>query len=301
MRSTEANTGESDTLASIESQSGQATAARTRDGTRSGFLVPIGGAEEKIGDTRILTRFVELCGAEKAHIVVIPTASQSDDTGSRYEEVFSRLGAGRVEALPFKVREDCEREDWLEALGSANGIFMTGGNQLRLSTILGGTKAAFAIRKASACGAHVGGTSAGAGFMSEHMIAFGGEGLLPRAGLVSMAPGLGLTNRVVVDHHFAERARLGRLMTALGLNPFAVGLGLDEDTAAFIGPDDVLEVVGSGSVTIVDPSDIEFSNLYSRAEGEPICLVNARIHFLVDGWSYDLNTREAAHKTVLPA
>ncbi len=295
-----ANTGESDTLASIESQSGQATAARTRDGTRSGFLVPIGGAEEKIGDTRILTRFVGLCGAEEAHIVVIPTASQLDDTGSRYEEVFSRLGAGRVEALPFKVREDCEREDWLEALASANGIFMTGGNQLRLSTILGGTKAAFAIRKASARGAHVGGTSAGAGFMSEHMIAFGGEGLLPRAGLVSMAPGLGLTNRVVVDHHFAERARLGRLMTALGLNPFAVGLGLDEDTAAFIGPDDVLEVVGSGSVTIVDPSDIEFSNLYSRAEGDPICLVNARIHFLVDGWSYDLNTREAAHKHVLP-
>ena len=93
--------------------------------------------------------------------------------------------------------------------------------------------------------------------MSEHMIAFGGEGLLPRAGLVTMAPGLGLTNQVVVDHHFAERARLGRLMTALSFNPFAIGLGLDEDTAAFIGPDDVLNVVGSGSVTLVDPSDID--------------------------------------------
>lgn len=283
-------------MASTQSKERESTAARTRDGTRNGFIVPIGGAEEKIGDSRILSRFVELCGGRDARIAVIPTASELDDTGARYEEVFTRLGARRVQALPFKVREDCEREDWLEILAAADGIFMTGGNQLRLSTILGGTPAARALRDASARGAHVAGTSAGAGFMSEHMIAFGGEGLLPRAGLVTMAPGLGLTNRVVVDHHFAERARLGRLMTALGLNPFAVGLGLDEDTAAFIGPDDVLEVVGSGSVTVVDPADVEFSNLYARSEGEPICLVNLRIHFLVDGWSFDLHTREASHK-----
>ncbi len=284
-------------MASRESTERVTSAARTRDGTRNGFIVPIGGAEEKIGDTRILTRFVELCGGKDAHIAVIATASELDDTGARYEEVFGRLGADRVQALPIKLREDCAREDVLEALAAADGIFLTGGNQLRLSTILGGTLVARALRDASARGAHIGGTSAGAGFMSEHMIAFGGEGLLPRAGMVTMAPGLGLTNRVVVDHHFAERARLGRLMTALGLNPFAVGLGLDEDTAAFIGPDDVLEVVGSGSVTIVDPADIEFSNLYARSEGEPICLVNVRIHFLVEGWSFDLNTREAAATT----
>ncbi|MEE8147621.1 MAG: cyanophycinase [Longimicrobiales bacterium] len=274
--------------------------ARTRDGTREGFIILIGGAEEKIGDARILSSFVHLCGDDDAHIAIIPTASELDDQGSKYEEVFRRVGVKSARALPFKVREDCEREDWLEELEQADGIFMTGGNQLRLSTIIGGTPVARAIRDASARGVHVAGTSAGAGFMSEHMIAFGGEGLLPRAGLVTMAPGLGLTNRVVVDHHFAERARLGRLMTALGLNPFAVGLGLDEDTAAFIGPDDVLNVVGSGSVTLVDPTDIEYSNLYSRADGEPVCLVNVRVHFLVDGWSFDLNTREASHKLVMP-
>jgi cyanophycinase len=275
-------------------------AARTRDGTREGFIIPIGGAEEKIGDTRILSRFVNLCGGEEARIVIIPTASQLDDTGSRYEEVFRHIGVESAEALPIKVREDCEREDWLETLDQADGIFMTGGNQLRLSTILGGTQVARAIREASSRGVHVAGTSAGAGFMSEHMIAFGGEGLLPRAGLVTMAPGLGLTNRVVVDHHFAERARLGRLMTALSFNPFAIGLGLDEDTAAFIGPDDLLNVVGSGSVTLVDPADIEYSNLSSRADGEPVCLVNVRVHFLVDGWSFDLTTREASPKPVVP-
>jgi cyanophycinase len=277
-----------------------ALAARTRDGTREGFIIPIGGGEEKIGDTSILSQFVELCGGEAARIAIIPTASKLDDTGSRYEEVFRHIGVKSAEALPIKVRDDCDREDWLETLGHADGIFMTGGNQLRLSTIIGGTQVARAIRDASSRGVHVAGTSAGAGFMSEHMIAFGGEGLLPRAGLVTMAPGLGLTNRVVVDHHFAERARLGRLMTALSFNPFAIGLGLDEDTAAFIGPDDVLKVVGSGSVTLVDPADIEFSNLPSRADGEPVCLVNVRVHFLVDGWSFDLAKREASHEQVMP-
>ena len=279
----------------------ESPAARTRDGTREGFIIPIGGAEEKIGDTRILSRFVELCGGDDARIAIIPTASQLDDTGSRYEDLFNRLGVKSAQSLPFKVREDCEREDWLETLAGADGIFMTGGNQLRLSTIIGGTQAARAIREASGRGVHVAGTSAGAGFMSEHMIAFGGEGLLPRAGLVTMAPGLGLTNRVVVDHHFAERARLGRLMTALSYNPFAIGLGLDEDTAAFIGPDDVLSVMGSGSVTLVDPAEIEYSNLSSRATGEPVCLVNVRVHFLVDGWSFDLNARKAWNGPERPA
>lgn len=271
-----------------------AKSARTRDGVRTGFIIPIGGAEEKIGDTRILSKFVELCGGGEARIAIIPTASQLDDTGVRYEELFQRLGVKSATALPYAKREDCARADWLAVLREADGIFMTGGNQLRLSTILGGTAVAREIRDATARGVHVAGTSAGAGFMSEHMIAFGGEGLLPRAGLVTMAPGLGLTNRVVVDHHFAERARLGRLLTALGFNPFSIGLGLDEDTAAFIGPDDVLTVVGSGSVTLVDPADMEFSNLYSRDEGEPVCLVNVRLHFLVDGWSFDLNTRAAS-------
>ncbi len=288
-------------MESPQSTGGDSFAARTRDGIRKGFIIPIGGAEEKIGDTRILSRFVELCGGETAHIAIIPTASKLEDTGSRYEEVFRQLGVRSAEALPFMVRDDCEREDWLEALDQADGIFLTGGNQLRLSTIIGGTQVGRAIREASSRGVHVAGTSAGAGFMSEHMIAFGGEGLLPRAGLVTMAPGLGLTNRVVVDHHFAERARLGRLMTALSFNPFAIGLGLDEDTAAFIGPDDTLEVVGSGSVTVVDPADIEFSNLSSRADGEPVCLVNVRVHFLVDGWSFDLTAREASHEQLMPA
>jgi cyanophycinase len=288
-------------LASTQSTERHPSAARTRDGTREGFIVPIGGAEEKFRDPKILSRFADLCGGAEARIAIIPTASELDDTGSGYEQIFHDLGVRAARAFPFARREDCERAEWIRGLRDADGIFMTGGNQLRLSTILGGTPAARAIRDASARGTHVAGTSAGAGFMSEHMIAFGGEGLLPQGGLVTMAPGLGLTPRVVVAHHFVRRARLGRLVTAWGLNPFAVGLGLGEDTAAFIGPDDRLEVVGSGSITVVDPADMEYSNLYARSEGQPVCVVNVRIHFLIDGWSFDLNTREASHEHILPA
>ena len=122
----------------------------------------------------------------------------------------------------------------------------------------------------NADGVHIAGTSAGAGFLSEHMIAFGEEGSSPRADIVTLAPGLGLTNSVIVDHHFSRRDRFGRLLTAIGYNPFAVGLGLDEDTAAFIGPDDVLEVVGSGAITIVDPSDLEYSSMDSAREHDAV-------------------------------
>ncbi len=107
----------------------------------------------------------------------------------------------------------------------------------------------------------VGGTSAGASILSEHMIAFGDEGSSVISGSVRLAPGLGLTNRFIIDQHFRQRDRLGRLLTALAYNPFAIGIGLDEDTAAFIGPDDTVEVEGSGGVTIVDASDVSFSSM----------------------------------------
>jgi cyanophycinase len=125
------------------------------------------------------------------------------------------------------------------------------------------------------------------------MIAFGDEGSTPRAGMVSLAPGLGLTNRVVVDQHFRQRDRLGRLLAALALNPFAHGIGLDEDTAAFLGPDDALEVVGSGAVTIVDPSGIEYSSMDQARAGEPVSMIGIRLHVLLHGARYDLNRREA--------
>ncbi len=259
-----------------------------------GWIVPIGGAEEKVHGREILSRFVALCGGEAASIVVIPTASRLTETGPRYVELFRELGVTRVESIDFDTRRDGEEAGRLKRIGQASGIFFTGGNQLRLSTILGGTPVAKLVRQQNAAGVHVAGTSAGAAIMSEHMIAFGEEGATPIAGSVRLAPGFGLTNRFIIDQHFRQRDRLGRLATALAYNPFAVGIGLDEDTAAFIAPDNTVEVEGSGGVTVIDASELEFSSMDQVEEGEAVCMLGLRIHVLVKGASFNLHTRIAS-------
>ena len=268
--------------------------SKVTEGTQRGWIIPIGGAEEKENSPEILKRFVSLCGGDDADIVVIPTASQMSDTGQRYERLFRELGAANVTSMDFDTRRDGEEKGRIARLASATGVFFTGGNQLRLSTILGGTSVAKSLRSMNASGVHMAGTSAGAAFISEHMIAFGEEGSSPVAGAVRLAPGLGLTNRFIIDQHFRQRDRLGRLLTALAYNPFAVGLGLDEDTAAFIGPDNQIDVVGSGAITVVDASGIEFSSMDRVAEGQPVCMLGIMIHILVAGATFNLHTRKAS-------
>jgi cyanophycinase len=262
-------------------------------GSERGFIVPIGGAEDKVGDESILKRFVRICGGRDARIAVIPTASELRVTGRRYEEVFRGLRASKVWVLPFETRKQCEDPEELSVLEKASGVFLTGGSQLRLSTTLGGTSAAKQLRLMNARGVHIAGTSAGAAFLSEHMIAYGEEGATPRGGMVALAPGLGLTNRIVVDQHFRQRDRLGRLLAALAFNPFAVGVGLDEDTAAFIAADETLEVVGSGAVTIVDPSHLEYSSMDAVKPGEPVSLLGVTLHVMTRGGTFNLHTRIA--------
>jgi cyanophycinase len=267
--------------------------AKVSPDTKRGWIVPVGGAEEKEGRAEILRRFVNVSGGEASRIAIIPTASQLEDTGRRYEGIFRDLGCKETTVLNYKVRSDCERADWLQQLDRTTGIFLTGGNQLRISTVIGGTPVAKAIRRLNASGVTVGGTSAGAAILSEHMIAFGSEGATPRAGMATLAPGFGMTNRVIIDQHFRQRDRLGRLLSALSYNPFAVGLGLDEDTAAFIDPDDTVHVVGAGSITIVDTSAIEYSSIASDQLGQPTCITGIRVHILTPGASFDLHTRRA--------
>ena len=264
------------------------------EGATRGWIIPIGGGEEKENNPEILQRFVDLCGGAEADIVVLPTASKLADTGARYERIFSGLGAGRVTAVDFETRRDCDDPARLERISQASGIFFTGGNQLRLSTIMGGTPVAKLIRIRNAEGVHVAGTSAGASFISEHMIAFGEEGSSPIAGSVRLAPGIGLTNRFIIDQHFRQRDRIGRLLTALAYNPFAIGIGLDEDTAAFIRPDNTLEVEGSGGITLLDAAGIEFSSMDQVEEGQPVCMLGLTLHLLVAGATFNLSTRQAS-------
>lgn len=281
-------------------QIGAGVPSKLEEGRERGWIIPIGGAEEKDNSPAILRRFVDLAGGSSADIVVIPTASQLKSTGPRYERIFSELGAERVTAIDFDTRRDAEEPSRVERLRQATGVFMTGGNQLRLSTLIGGTPIAKTLRVMNAAGVPVAGTSAGAAYISEHMIAFGDEGSTPVAGSVRLAPGLGLTNRFIIDQHFRQRDRLGRLLTALAYNPFAVGIGLDEDTAAFIAPDNTVHVEGSGGITVIDASGVQFSSMDSIDEGQPVCLLGIKLHILTRGATFNLHTRVAEAGTLKP-
>ena len=257
---------------------------------RKGWLIPIGG---KLTDASILQRFIELCGSRDPVIAVIPTASEEPDMGAWYEKQFAKHGVRNARALNFQRRSDCDDRDWLARLEDADGVFITGGNQLRLTTIMGGTPAARLLHDRFYAGMPVAGTSAGAAVMSAHMIAGGDEGATPRAGMVTLAPGFGLSREIVIDQHFRQRDRLGRLLTALSFNPALLGLGVDEDTAAFISPDDQIDVMGTSAVTVVDTRDVEFSSMHLAEPCDAVTLIGIRMHQLTEGARFDLTTRKA--------
>lgn len=254
---------------------------------RRGWIVPVGGAEKKTRSPKVLARFAELCGGEDGRIAVIATASMLPDTGERYVQVFGRLGV-HADVIEIGRRADGEDPRLLELVAEADGVWMTGGNQMRLATIVGGTPVQRLITERQAQGMHVGGTSAGAAILSRHMIAAGQSGPTPRRGQAVLAPGFGLLDEVVVDQHFRERDRLGRLLTAIAFNPALTGIGVDEDTGAFIDPDNVMTVVGAGGVTVVDPRDIAESSLAETRAGAPVRMTDVRVHILLDGDRFDL-------------
>lgn len=267
--------------------------AIVEEGNQRGYIIPIGGGENKKTNPSVLNRFLQISGGKDARIVIIPTASKMGDTGEVYENIFKELGATHVTSFPINNRADGDNADYAHQCEDATGIFITGGNQLRLATILGGTAVAQAIRTANAKGVHIAGTSAGASIMSEHMIAGGRSNKPPVEGGATLAPGLGLTNAMIIDQHFSERNRLGRLLTAVSFNPFLMGIGLDEDTGAFMDPEGIIEVVGSGTITVVDASNLKYSSAHTTPNGKGIGLLGLKLDILQEGCRYDLNTREA--------
>ncbi|HXG40857.1 MAG TPA: cyanophycinase [Candidatus Limnocylindrales bacterium] len=257
-----------------------------------GTVVVIGGAEDKVRDRVILARFVALAGGRDATITVLSTASSLGPlAGERYREVFTELGAATVRPLHAITRRQANDEAAVLAVRDATGIFLTGGNQLRLSSTIGGTRLADAIVERFRHGAVVGGTSAGASAMSTHMIAFGASGATPKQRMAQLAAGLGLLPGVVVDQHFQQRNRLGRLLSLIAQNPSLLGLGIDEDTAGIVGPSGVMEVVGRGSITIVDGRGCETDAFEVRGH-RPIMVSNVILHSLPAGYRFDLHRRE---------
>jgi cyanophycinase len=261
--------------------------------THPGLLIAIGGAEDKTRERVILRYFLEAAGGADAAVVVLATASEVADTGERYADLFYRLHADSVEVLRIDSREGAleAREEAFDLLEYATGLFLTGGSQLKFSSILGGTEIASLIRRRHAAGMVVAGTSAGAAVLSEHMIALGDSGGTPRRRLVHMAPGLGLAPNLVIDQHFRRRDRLGRLLTALSYNPGLLGVGIDEDTAALIDAGHSLSVMGAGAVTVVDAGALRYTNAHAVLRGQPIAMMGLRVDVLTAGCRYDLERR----------
>jgi cyanophycinase len=264
-------------------------------GSAAGVLMAIGGAEDKLGDKAILARFVALAGGPDARIVVVSSASsEGEQVTDRYRAIFTELGAAEVASLQALTREQAERPEAAAAIGRASGVFLTGGNQLRLAMVVADTAAGRALAEAYASGAVVAGTSAGASALAEHMVAFGRPGETPRQRMGQLSAGLGLLPGVVIDQHFGQRNRIGRLLALVAQSPGLLGVGVDEDTAAVIGPDGVLEVMGRGAVTVVDGSNV-VSDAYEVRQHRPILVSGAVLHSLPPGYRFDL-----AKRTLLP-
>jgi cyanophycinase len=265
--------------------------APTTDGGPVGPVMVIGGAEDKLGERVILARFVALAGGDRAHIAVISTASSLGDAATDlYRHLFGRLGAASVTGLRPETREEANDPQTVAALDGVTGIFMTGGNQLRLSSVIGGTRLGTAILDAHGRGVVVAGTSAGASAVATHMMAFGSSGATPKHRMAHVSVGLGLLVNVVVDQHFEQRTRLGRLLAVVAQSPSLIGLGLDEDTAAIIDANDILEVIGRGSVTIVDGTDV-VTDAFRTSGHKPMMVSNVRLHSLPTGYRFDLRAR----------
>ena len=259
-----------------------------------GTMMPIGGAEDKEGAKVVLSRFVELAGGKDARIAVIPTASEEPDKGAQYEALFHELGAAHVGVLQVERRQDTEDEAVLAPLRDATGIYITGGDQGRLVEVIVGTPVMDCIRERSNSGALVGGTSAGASILGAHMPTPGdGESgtATPRKGIVELVAGFGLVQDILIDQHFSQRGRIGRLLALFAANPGLVALGLDEDTAAVITPDGMLEVVGTNSLTILNGRHVR-SDYFDRDDGEVLTVVDSTVHILAAGRRFDLNSHQ---------
>jgi cyanophycinase len=263
---------------------------RTSVHGQRGPIMAIGGGEDKLDDKVILTTFAQLAGGSSARIAIMPTASSIEYAGERYKALFLGLGVETADVVYIAEREDANDDETIDVLRPATGIFLTGGNQMRLSTIVGGTKAATLIRDRNEAGAVIAGTSAGASILSSHMVAFGASGETPKQRMAQMVAGFGLVSELIIDQHFRQRDRIGRLLMFVASNPGLLGVGIDEDTAALIGGNSVLEVIGRNSVTIVDGTDM-YSDIFQVKGYGGITISDARLHVLTPGRRFDLKSR----------
>lgn len=257
-----------------------------------GPLVAIGGAEDRTSDLAILSQVFSLAPAGNAEVTVIASASSiPEQILPIYRAAFERLGASEVHTLAIEDRQQAADSDVVRLIERSGVIFFTGGDQLRLTHIMGGSPALKAIRACSQAGAVVAGTSAGAAALPGTMIYNGDAEDALRKGAVNMTSGLGLVEGLIIDSHFLKRGRFTRLMEAGAANPQHLGVGLSEDAAVVIHPHGVLEAIGPGHVIIIDSRDLASSNIAELEMGAPVAIENMILHALISGHGFDVEAR----------
>ncbi len=280
------------TVSARSQQECQSLGEEMPQSTKTAIMV-IGGAEDKVHGREILSSFFYRSGASDAQIAIIPSASREPAViGARYYDIFTDMGAKRIEILDIRDRDQCEDPTMQAYVESCTGIFMTGGDQLRLCGLLADTPLMNTVRQRAQSGdVTLAGTSAGAAVMGHHMIAGGGSGESPNRSLVDITTGLGIIPELLVDQHFHNRNRMARLISAIAGHPDRLGVGIDEDTCAVFEGDDLLEVLGKGTVTIIDPKDVVHSNYGCAETADPLSISRLQVHILVHGDRYNLRKR----------
>lgn len=260
-------------------------------------LIIIGGGEDKRADKEILKEIVYLSGENHACIAVVTTATNYPlEVGEEYKRIFYELGAEKVEIINIVSRKEANRKQIYRSLDECTCIFFVGGDQLRISSILGGTEFHNHIKQKLEEGVIIAGTSAGASMMSEVMVVEGEEDDAPRKCTLKMAPGMGLLKGVIIDQHFNQRGRIGRLLGGVAQNPQTIGFGIDEDTAIIVNRDEKMTVIGSGVVTVVNGQEIGYTNISEQYPNEPLAITNVKIDILPTGYGYDLINKKSNTK-----
>ncbi len=258
---------------------------------RSGQLIIIGGAEDREEDCQILREFIRCAGGLKAKIIVVTVATELPrEVGDDYIRAFERLGVEDIRILDTVDRDDSSSERSLEAIQKATGVFFTGGDQARIVDTLKGTEIDKLLHQRFAEGLVIAGTSAGAAMMPDMMIVEGDAGTNPKINTVETGPGMGFLPNIAIDQHFAQRGRIGRLLSAMAQQSISLGFGIDENTAVIVNGN-LVKVVGEGAVTVVDMANLAHSNLSEILRDEDLALCGVKLHILPDGYGFDLDKR----------
>jgi cyanophycinase len=255
----------------------------------SGNLIIIGGAEDKDGDREILRKLTNYLDKENGTLLIATIATENPEKSySKYNSVFSKLGVKNIKRLDVNGRREAFDIENAKLVKEADLLFFTGGDQLRITSILGGTPIYDALKELCNNGGLIAGTSAGASVMSDTMIVSGEDDESPRKCTLKMSPGLGLVRNIIIDQHFAQRGRIGRLLTGIAQNPEVLGIGIDEDTAIIVSDKGVAEVVGSGAVYFIDGSSIVYSNVSEQYAEDVLSMFNVKLHVLKEGNRFNL-------------